>query len=274
MRPPSRPSAHSGAPTLAFSLGRAPQGRGPQFIFPTVPQALLSRGIKTMLMTADTGQGLLKGHTPTGMHGGFARLHRPLSLRVCLRLRCPISRARPCPDARGPDIRNQGPPRGPTSPCWPPPPGRRGGISAAVLGQARTSGREQGSRESPALDLPWERVGRRVGRKSHEETCRRVTGGNMGGRTGRRKGHANELESGAAGFSSRPGPGLALRPLFPARWRRSPRSGRDRASRAGPGRPGVRPEVSGRPAPGSALYPPAHGVTPPLLVLRVTRGEG
>ena len=65
------PSAHSGAPTLAFSLGRAPQGRGPQFIFPTVPQALLSRGIKTMLMTADTGQGLLKGHTPTGMHAAL-----------------------------------------------------------------------------------------------------------------------------------------------------------------------------------------------------------
>ncbi|XP_017900136.1 PREDICTED: beta-galactosidase-1-like protein 2 isoform X2 [Capra hircus] len=34
-------------------------------------QALLSRGIKTMLMTADTGQGLLKGHTPTV----FATLH-------------------------------------------------------------------------------------------------------------------------------------------------------------------------------------------------------
>lgn len=162
VRPPSRPSAHSGAPTLAFSLGRAPQGRGPQFIFPTVPQALLSRGIKTMLMTADTGQGLLKGHTPTGMHGGFAGLPRPLSLRVCLRLRCPISRARPCPGARGPDMRNQGPARGPASPCWPPAPGRSGGISAAVLGQARTSGREQGSRESPALDLSRERVGRRV----------------------------------------------------------------------------------------------------------------
>lgn len=109
MRPPSRPSAHSGAPTLAFSLGRAPQGHEPQFIFPTVPQALLSRGIKTMLMTADTGQGLLKGHTPTGMHGGFAGLRRPLSLRVCLRLRCPISRARPCPGARGPRHEEPGP---------------------------------------------------------------------------------------------------------------------------------------------------------------------
>uniref|UniRef100_A0A8B9XS94 Beta-galactosidase n=1 Tax=Bos mutus grunniens TaxID=30521 RepID=A0A8B9XS94_BOSMU len=39
---------------------------------PYIKNALLSRGIKTMLMTADTGQGLLKGHTPTGMHGGFA----------------------------------------------------------------------------------------------------------------------------------------------------------------------------------------------------------
>uniref|UniRef100_A0A8C2NYM8 Glycoside hydrolase 35 catalytic domain-containing protein n=1 Tax=Capra hircus TaxID=9925 RepID=A0A8C2NYM8_CAPHI len=36
-----------------------------------IKNALLSRGIKTMLMTADTGQGLLKGHTPTV----FATLH-------------------------------------------------------------------------------------------------------------------------------------------------------------------------------------------------------
>uniref|UniRef100_E1BGB7 Uncharacterized protein n=1 Tax=Bos taurus TaxID=9913 RepID=E1BGB7_BOVIN len=38
---------------------------------PYIKNALLSRGIKTMLMTADTGQGLLKGHTPTV----FATLH-------------------------------------------------------------------------------------------------------------------------------------------------------------------------------------------------------
>ncbi|KAB0351951.1 hypothetical protein FD754_016808 [Muntiacus muntjak] len=36
-----------------------------------IKNALLSRGIKTMLLTADTGQGLLKGHTPTV----FATLH-------------------------------------------------------------------------------------------------------------------------------------------------------------------------------------------------------
>uniref|UniRef100_A0AC11D3R4 Uncharacterized protein n=1 Tax=Ovis aries TaxID=9940 RepID=A0AC11D3R4_SHEEP len=59
-----------------------------------IKNALLSRGVKTMLMTADTGQGLLKGHTPTGMHGGFARRRR-LSLRVCLRLHCPIFWAGP-----------------------------------------------------------------------------------------------------------------------------------------------------------------------------------
>lgn len=166
VRPPSLPSAHSGAPTLAFSWVPAPhhpppahQGCGPPFIFPTVPQALLSRGIKTMLMTADTGQGLLKGHTPTGTHGGFARLRRRLSLRVCLRLRCPIFWAGPCPGARGPEMR---PPRSPASPCWPPAPGRSGGISAAAPGQAGIPGREQGPRESPVLDPPWERVGRGV----------------------------------------------------------------------------------------------------------------
>ncbi|KAB0370722.1 hypothetical protein FD755_017131, partial [Muntiacus reevesi] len=38
---------------------------------PYIKNALLSRGIKTMLLTADTGQGLLKGHTPTV----FATLH-------------------------------------------------------------------------------------------------------------------------------------------------------------------------------------------------------
>lgn len=74
----------------------------------------------------------------------------------------------------------------------------------------------------------------------------------MGGRTGRRKGHANELESGAVGFSSRPGPGLALRPLFPAPWWRSPRGGRDRASCAGPGRPESGPR-SPAARPGSAF---------------------
>ncbi|XP_060978115.1 beta-galactosidase-1-like protein 2, partial [Dama dama] len=38
---------------------------------PYIKNALLNRGIKTMLLTADTGQGLLKGHTPTV----FATLH-------------------------------------------------------------------------------------------------------------------------------------------------------------------------------------------------------
>ncbi|XP_020763647.2 beta-galactosidase-1-like protein 2 [Odocoileus virginianus] len=38
---------------------------------PYIKNALLSRGIKTMLLTADTGPGFLKGHTPTV----FATLH-------------------------------------------------------------------------------------------------------------------------------------------------------------------------------------------------------